>query len=63
MYTLAQLTQKNGLLPLKKRILMTLIKTFPNKENSKETSRATPLYQEILPKTQGVNKTILNKFF
>lgn len=63
MYTLAQLTQKNGLLPLKKRILMTLIKTFPNKENSKETSRATPLYQEILPKTQGVNKTILNKLF
>ena len=63
MYTLAQLTQKNGLLPLKKKILMTLIKTFPNKENSKETSRATPLYQEILPKTQGVSKTILHKFF
>ena len=47
----------------KKKFLMTLVKTFPNKENSKETSRATPLYQQILPKTQGVNNTILNKFF
>lgn len=56
MYTLAQLTQKNGLLLIKKRILMTLIKTFPNKETPKKPPEPHHFTRKFSQKTQGVNK-------